>query len=145
MFHLADHCQKRGFTDFEECTLNDTYGLADFLKKAEIGLLEPKDLIVESSKSLWTEDVTATTYGRHFTLNLGLTITREDSDFLGFTMDSNFFYSIWVHDDKYFLVNINPFRKKSCENVLFPKFLTLLTPHNTMQCILTFEYAFVPF
>ena len=141
-FNIVDHCKEIGFTDLdlETCTANDTFGLADFLKEAKIGALEPQPVLNESAlrtSSLWTADVTATPYGRHFTLKLGRTITRNNSDFVIFRMDStsSFYYSVWVHDENFFLVNMNPFRKEVCENVMAQN--RLLLPFSVLSTLST--------
>ena len=141
-FNIVDHCNEIGFTDLdlEACTLNDTFGLADFLKEAKIGAREPQPVLNElalRTSSLWAADVTATPYGRHFTLKVGRKITRNDSDFVIFTMDStsSFYYSVWVHDENFFLVNMNPFRKEVCENVMAKKMPLL--PVSVLATLLT--------
>ena len=114
MFNIFDHCKTIGLADLETCASNDTYGLADFLKDVRIGGRELKFPLSEFSRSpLWTEDMTATPYGRHFTFKLKRTITRNTSDYIRFSVNtsSSFFYSIWVHDPNFFLINMNPFRK----------------------------------
>ena len=116
VFNMVDHCKRIGYTDFEACAKNDSFGLVDFLYEAKIGAFKPKSLLMNSS--LWREDLTITPYGRHFTLKIPGIIRRNHSDFLLFHVDTNsaFYYSIWVHDEKFFLININPFRNNVCEN-----------------------------
>ena len=120
LFKMFDHCKEIGLTHVEACAVNDTYGLADFLKevKTRDPIWSPSLLNESSTSSLWTEDITTTQYGRHFTLKLHRTITRKTSDMFKFWVDttSSFFYAIWVHDADFFLINMNPFRKKGCEN-----------------------------
>ena len=141
-FNIVDHCKDIGFTDLdlEACTANDTFGLDDFLKEAKIGALEPQFVLDEfsmTSSSLWIADMTTTPYGRHFTLKLGRTIKRKDLDFVIFGMDStsSFYYSVWVHDENFFLVNMNPFRKEVCENVMAKKMPLL--PFSVLSTLLT--------
>ena len=123
MFKIFDHCEKIvGLPDIGACVSNDTYEFDDFIKGARVGPFYRKSPLADlSTPSLRKEDLTCTPYGRHFTLKLRRTITRKESNFVLFKMDTNpdLFYSIWVHDEKYFLININPFRKKMCENELF--------------------------
>ena len=115
LFKMFDHCKEIGLTDIKACAVNDTYGLADFLKEVRMGvpIWSPSLLNESPTSSLWTEDITMTQYGRHFTFKLGRRITRKDSDMIKFSVDttSSFFYSIWVHDADFFLTNTNPFRK----------------------------------
>ena len=115
-FNMVDHCKKIGLTDFQVCISNGTFGLGDFLMGARMKSIDKKDLLLESSNSLLlTEDVTTTRFGRFFTLKFHRTITRNHSDFIVFKMDttSSFFYSVFIHDESFFLMNQNPFRKKS--------------------------------
>ena len=114
-FNMVDHCEKIGLPDIGACVSNDTFEFADFIKEASVGL---SDL---SKSSLQKKDLTITLFGRHFTLKLQRTITRKDSNIILFKMDTNpaFAYNIWVHDEKYFLTNVHPFRKKMCENYRF--------------------------
>ena len=122
MFNMVDHCEKIDLPDIGACVSNDTYEFDDFIKGARVGPFYRKSPLADlSTPSLRKEDLTCTPYGRHFTLKLRRTITRKESNFVLFKMDTNpdLFYSIWVHDEKYFLININPFRKKMCENELF--------------------------
>ena len=121
-FNIVDHCEKIGLPDIEACVSNDTYEFDDFIKEASVGAFNRKSPLSDLSKSsLQNEDLTITLYGRHFTLKLPTTITRKESNIIIFKMDTNpaFSYYIWVHDEKYFLTNNHPFRKKMCENYRF--------------------------
>ena len=120
MFNLVDHCEKIGMPDIEACVSNDTYEFDDFIKEASVGPFHRK-LSDLSKSSLRKEVLTNTPYGKHFTLKPRRTITRNESSFVLFKMDTNpaFSYYIWVHDEKYFLTNVHPFRKKMCENYRF--------------------------
>ena len=117
LFNIVDHCEKIGLPDIGACVSNDTYEFDDFIKEASVGPFNRKHSDLTKS-SLRKEDLTCTPYGRHFTLNLRRTITRNESSFVLFKMDTSpeLFYFLWIHDEKYFLININPFRKKMCEN-----------------------------
>ena len=73
-------------------------------------------LFRESTTSpLWQEDLTTTFQGRHFTLKPLRNITRNQTDALVFKLDttSSFGYIFWVHDENFFLSNINPFSTSS--------------------------------
>ena len=122
LFNIVDHCKKIGLSDIGACALNDTYGLGDFMTEFKFGAFETDAFLSESSESsLWTEDLTSTPYGRHFTLKLGRTINRKGSNFIIFKVDSNpaLHYSIWVHDENFFLLNINPFRESGVKITCF--------------------------
>ena len=60
-----------------------------------------------TTSSLWT----TTFQGRYFTLKPSRTISRKYTDILAFKLDttSSFSYIFWVHDEDFFLTNINPF------------------------------------
>ena len=121
-FNMVDHCEKIGLPDIGACVSNDTFEFADFIKEASVGPINQTSPLSDLSKSsLQKEDLTITLYGRHFTLKLPTTITRKESNIIIFKMDTNpaFSYYIWVHDEKYFLINIHPYRKKRCEIDLF--------------------------
>ena len=73
---------------------------------------DTRSLFPNSSAShLWTKDMTATFSGRYFTLRLSRTITRKESDAILFRVDttSSLIYTFFVHDENFFLMNINPF------------------------------------
>ena len=115
-FNMFDHCRKKDFTDnMEACVLNDTFELSDFLKEAQLNLFDGKDTTSlfrdPSSSPLWTEDMSVTFSGRYFTLKLPKKITRREYDAILFRMDttSSFIYTFFVHDESYFIFNINPF------------------------------------
>ena len=114
-FNMIDHCRKIGFTDVEACVSNDTFELGEFLKEAQLNLFDGKDTTSlfrdPSTSPLWTEDMTVTFSGRYFTLKLPKTITRREYDAILFRVDtvSSFIYTFFVHDENYFIFNINPF------------------------------------
>ena len=78
-FNMVDHCTKIGLPNLATCVSNDTFELSDYLKEAHSGLFRPASKFL-SHDSLWTEDMTFTFIGRHFTLRLSQIITRNDSD-----------------------------------------------------------------
>ena len=134
MFKIFDHCEKIvGLPDIGACVSNDTFEFADFIKEASVGL---SDL---SKSSLQKKDLTITLFGRHFTLKLQRTITRKESNIIIFKMDTNpaFSYYIWVHDEKYFLTNNHPFRKKMCENYRF----LWMPPQNVLSVLYALSFC----
>ena len=109
-FSMVDHCENISLTDLETCVSNDTFGLDEFLKEANLGFLDDRTGLSAAS-SLWSEDLAATFLGRYFTLKPPRTLTRNDSDAIVFRMDTTSSLTFWIllHDHNYFLLNINPF------------------------------------
>ena len=108
-FDMVDHCQKLNTTDMESCISRDTFQLADFLRAARLGFYsEKRSFLNETSFSSWTMDITVPYMGRHFTLKPSQKITRNSSDTPAFFLNANFSYSVFVHDENFFLVNYNP-------------------------------------
>ena len=108
-FDMVHHCQKLNTTDIESCISRDTFQLDDFMKVARLGFYgEEHSFLNESSSSLWTEDITIPFMGRHFTLKPSQVVTRDPSDTLAFFLDAGFSYSVFIHDENFFLINYNP-------------------------------------
>ena len=109
-FDLVNHCQSLNATDIETCVENDTFQLADYLKAARLGIFEKDNSFLSESSlsSFWTEDITIPHHGRHFTLKPSQKITRDASHNIAFVLDASFSYSIFIHDENFFLVNYNP-------------------------------------
>ena len=101
-FNMVDHCTKIGLPNLATCVSNDTFELSDYLKNAHSGLFQPASKSL-SHDSLWTEDMTFTFIGRHFTLRLSQIITRNDSDAIVFSLDTSqsFSYSFLLHDEDF--------------------------------------------
>ena len=114
-FKMFELCMNAGFTDVKDCVSNDTFELRQFLKEARLGLYGGKlatSLFGDPSTSpLWTEDMTVSFSGRYFTLSISRTITRSEPEIILFRVDStsSFSYTFFVHDENFFLLNINPF------------------------------------
>ena len=108
-FAMVQHCQAKNFTDMQSCQKNDTFGRNDFLTSAKLGFYKEHSRSLLNESSMWTEDMTVTYYGRHFTLNPSMKITKAPNHSLIFEVDSSFDYSIWLHDENYFIVNQNPY------------------------------------
>ena len=108
-FDMVAHCQRLNTTDMESCISRDTFQLADFLRAARLGFYdEEHSFLSESSSSFWTEDITVHYLGRHFTLQPSQKITRNSSDTPSFFLDASFSYSVFIHDENFFLINYNP-------------------------------------
>ena len=114
-FEMFDLCMNAGFTDVKTCVSNDTFELRQFLKEARLGLYGGKlatSLFGDPSISpLWTEDMTVSFSGRYFTLSISRTIMRSEPEIILFRVDSSssFSYTFFLHDENFFLMNINPF------------------------------------
>ena len=107
---MVDHCMKIGFMNLETCVSNDTFELSDYLIEAYLGLFD------HCSKSpfkdsMWLEDMTFTFSGRYYTLKPSQIITRNFSDAIQFILNtsSSFSYSFLLHNENFFLLNMNPF------------------------------------
>ena len=107
-FDMVDHCQRLNTTDMESCILRDTFKLDDFMKVARLGFyVEEHSFLGESSSSFWTKDVTVPYSGRHFTLKPSQKITKDSKDSPAFFLDATFSYSVFIHDENFFLLNFN--------------------------------------
>ena len=108
-FVLVDHCQKMSFTDMDICYENDTFGRDEFLMSATLGFYKETARSLFHESSMWTEDMTVTYNGRHFTLNPSMIMTKAPNHALIFEVDNSFDYHIWLHDVNFFIVNQNPY------------------------------------
>ena len=95
-FSIVEHCQKINFTDLGTCVSNDTYNPSDFLRGAKYDGKSTSFSSNLSSSPSWTEDISDTPNGRHFTLKPTRPITRNNSDLILFNMDttSSFLYRV---------------------------------------------------
>ena len=91
-FSMFDHCQGMNFTDMNACLKNDTTERDEFLKSARLGFDEENStsFVDKSSSSMWSEDMTATFVGRHFTLKPSMTIAPSPDDFLTLKLGTGF-------------------------------------------------------
>ena len=81
----------------------------EFLKSARLGFDEESfTTLVDETSSMWSEDLTASFLGRHFTLKLSNTLPTTFDGYLMFQLDNSFDYFIWVHDENFFVPNQNP-------------------------------------
>ena len=108
-FVMVHHCRAKNFTDINICQKNGTFGRDDFLKLARLGYYKENSSRSFNESSMWTEDMTVTYYGRHFTLNPSMKMTNALDQAFIFEVDISFDYSIWLHDENFFIVNENPF------------------------------------
>ena len=108
-FVMIHHCQAMNFTDMDICQKNDTYERGDFLMSAALGFFKENSTSLLNESSMWTEDMAVTYYGRHFTLNPSMTMTKTPHHAFIFQVDKSFGYYVWLHDENFFIVNQNPF------------------------------------
>ena len=109
-FAMFDHCQGLNFTNMDVCLKKNTIAKDEFLNSARIGSWSNTTSITyESSSSLWSEDATSASMGRHFTLKPSTTLTPTPNSLLMFELENTFDYNIWLHDDKFFIPNHSPF------------------------------------
>ena len=105
-FAMVQHCQKMNFTDINVCQKNDTFGRDEFLKSARLGFYKENStsLFKESSSSMWTEDLTLTYDGRHFTLNPAMKITVAPHHALLFKVNTSLDYYILIFSWCFFYI-----------------------------------------
>ena len=106
MFH---RCQNLNFTDMDICHKNGTFERSDFMKLATMGYYKGRRRSLLDDNSLWTEDMTVTYHGRHFTLSPSMKMAKGPHQSLNFEVDNSFDYYIWLHDENFFVLNISPF------------------------------------
>ena len=109
-FDLYEHCERINMT-IEQCIQTDTITLKDFLTNVEIKtIFSPYSISFNLSSLLtyWTEDISATTFGKHFTFKPPKSTTLNQDYCMTFTLVKNFEFSVFVHDEDFFLNNANP-------------------------------------
>ena len=108
-FDMFDHCQRINLTNIESCLKNDTIERGEFLKSVTLGLPNRNSSSLGNNSSVWSEDVTSTYMGRQFTLKTFMTLSPTDGGGkLTFKLDNSFDYIIWLHDENFFIPNLNP-------------------------------------
>ena len=91
------------------CIIQKTYERTEFVKNALLGSDKRESLM---SPTLWSEDFTNTRSGRSYTLKVGNRIgPRFSKDYIMLYLDVNLKYDIFIHEEKFFLLN---------ENMAFP-------------------------
>ena len=106
-FSMLNHCHEINFTSMEVCLENDTIEKYEFLNSARFGYDEENSTSLLNDSS-WSADVTATFFGKSYTLNISMTLAPTYDDFLIFHLDKNFVYQIWLHDENFFIPHVNP-------------------------------------
>lgn len=120
-FKFDEHCAKLNMTTIDGCVENGTYHLTDVIKGAQYGLSKNDDSSpLNSSTLFWTQDLTTPIMGKHFKLKSQKTRLRSTNDDLLITfLRKNLSFAVFVHDDNFFVVNINPLGPPS--NMIFVK------------------------
>ena len=105
-----EHCAKLNIITIEECIKNDTYHLTDVVKGAQFGPSQyDESNPLNSSALFWTEDLTTPNLGKHFKLKFQKELlTSSNEDLLVMFLRKNMSFTVFVHDENFFLVNINP-------------------------------------
>ena len=70
--------------------------------------LDPFGLDPLWNKSFWTEDMMLFKGGRQFTFKPFRSMTPESPDYLRFFLNSSLSYAVSVHDEFFYLNNVNP-------------------------------------
>ena len=96
----------------EDCVEKDTFHLADVVKGAQYGFSSSNDSHSSSKNSstlFWTQDFTVANMGKQFTLeSQKALLTSSPGDMLITFLDKKLSFAIFVHDENFFLVNMNP-------------------------------------
>ena len=104
-FKFDEHCAILGGTTIEDCIEKDTFDLADVVKDAKYGFSNSNN----SPSFFWTEDFTDAKMGKHHTLKSRKTqLTRTPDDMLITFLHKNLSFAVFVHDENFFVVNLNP-------------------------------------
>ena len=92
-------------TTIEDCIEKDTFDLADVVKGAKYGLSNIND----SSSFFWIQDFTDAKMGKHHTLkSRKAQLTRTPDDMLIIFLRKKLSFTVFVHDENFFVINMNP-------------------------------------
>ena len=116
-FDLVQHCENIDMPDIERCMRNDSFELQDFMREIYFGFpvknmsisKTPGPPSLPSVPSSLEEDMSSTPLGRIFTIKATKMITPYYQDFMVLILNRNFSFFIFLHDEEYFLLNINSF------------------------------------
>ena len=105
-----DICYKLSDGSIETCIENNSPNSSDLLKGVMKGFPSFGSVPINLTKEMLTEDSTEHNSGRHYVLNLPLTVGPEDRDpvYLLLSKDIKFPYQIFLHDPKFFIFSDNP-------------------------------------
>ena len=110
-FVLYEHCERINMT-IEQCIQKDSFKLTDFLADARIEKAINSSVSVflnlSSASALWEEDMTATAFGKYFTFKPPKFTTLNQESCMNFQLLRNFTYTVFVHDEDFFVNNANP-------------------------------------
>ena len=110
-FDLSEHCNRINMT-LDKCIAKDSTKLDDFLIDIKIGrnFNSSSQLLLNKtiSSQFWEEDMTETAFGKFYTVKPPRHITLGQEDCMTIVLVKNFTFSIFAHDEKFFLKNFNP-------------------------------------
>ena len=110
-FELYEHCERINRT-IEQCIQKDSFKLTDFLANARIEENYNSSAFVllnlSSASVHWREDMTATAFGKYFTLKAPKSTTLNQDYCMTFILVKNFSYNVFVHHEDFLLNNANP-------------------------------------
>ena len=108
--------------NIKECINNKTFNLEEIIKDVILGFSKKESLI--NQENLWTVDFTETWNGRAYTFNFHGRIGPEFTMLQLFVMlNYQLHYRIFIHDPKYFAINLNP--------VSLPHMMVIVNPNST--------------
>ena len=114
--NVESYCSTESFP--EKCIERNTFNKTETLKEIVLGFTAKHSL----QKQLWTEDFTVGWMGRSYTLNTSQTLGPHYQTLqLYLIFDDNLEYDIYIHDPKYFVINLNPSGPPILNVVLDPK------------------------
>ena len=115
-FKFDEHCAKLNTTSFEACVEEDTFNLTDVVRGVHYSSNN-------SSSFFWTQDLTATNMGKHHTLKSGKALlTSTPDDMLITHLGLNLSFAVFVHDENFFVTNMNPLGPPSNMQFFKPPF-----------------------
>ena len=109
--------------DIHDCVIEKAFSLQEVVKDVLIGFNTKKSLMNEG---FWKEDFTTTINGRAHTFSSASRIGPDDTiDQLFYILDYRFIYEIFIHDERFFIINTNP--------VGFPTIYRKMMPNSTLN------------
>ena len=113
---LYEHCN----TSIDACIMASTYNSTNLIDSVVLGY--ERQISLNLTKNLLSEDFTQIWAGRYFTLKLPIQIgPDDDEDQLYIMLYQQFVYQIFVHDPEFFIFNENPTSIPQMNNYLDAK------------------------
>ena len=124
--------------NIKECIQNQTYSLSEILSKGELGAVRKMSLV---NPELWTEDFTSAKHGRFYTLKFNEVIGPDYlQDFIFLHFNPTLKYSIWLHDENFFLLNENFFALPSIFRKFDPPTSSVVPPTKVLFYLVLHEH-----